>query len=473
MFIDLGDDWSVAVPEQHRRFDRRIWLLLLALVPVLAVGGSARVEQVFREVTSVPASGAQVFATGPDRVDVLESSGTDTSTLASYPVDGGPRRWSGRVPGPVNELLLQETAGVLLALDVPASAADEPAASVAALDTASGRLLWSRTGAHLVDVQPQRRRAVLYTGAAPATEVFAIDLRTGQQSWVLHVGHPHAAWAVVGGQQAIQAGVRMGTGVAQPGGTDPQPARPGRLIALVDDTLTLIDEESGAVLATRAAGIPSDDARRDERPPRLYLIGRQGILGYEDHNQTVYSAYDLTGLARRWHTTMPTEISVLTACGGTLCAGTGLLLTCYPVRCSAIDSFLFGLDPGTAATRWISARWSRTGATLDGPASVLAFNREPPGLTASGAVIDPITGRTLLELGRWAPVAAAPGTPTTLLTLPSDSYHSWLAVLGARPARLIPIGRLPVAGEACQSTTTTLTCPTLDGRLTVWRYGFP
>jgi hypothetical protein len=201
------------------------------------------------------------------------------------------------------------------------------------------------------------------------------------------------------------------------------------------------------------------------------VIGGRGIVAYEDQFHTVFTAYDLADLAPRWRTTMPTETGFLAACGPVLCAGTGILSTCFPVRCSEIDSFLYGIDPGSAAQRWTNRRWSHTGAVLQAGARVIVFNREPVGsMLARAGVIDPATGRDATDLGSWSPVARSPGTGTVLLSAQDDSYHSWFAVLRADTGRIVPLGRLPVAGDACQGGETHLVCPTLDGRLTAWTW---
>jgi hypothetical protein len=437
----------------RRRRDRRPWLLLLALAPALALAGSVPAQPAFREVASAPAAGIQVFAMTADAIDVVEQSGVDAATIASYPLTGGGQRWRVTIPGAVNDLVPEPGTGVLLAVNLAGAGVGRPDASVAALDAATGRLLWSRPGARLVDVRADLRRAVLDMGRAPvSTGVIAIDLRTGEPAWTVPLGRSGTSWALV-------------TGSGQ--GSE----HPGRLFALVDDAVTLLDEASGAVLASTHVEIPPVDERRDARAPRLYLLGGQGIVAYEDHFHTVFAAYDLTALVPRWRATMPTETSVLASCGPLLCAGTGILSTCFPVRCSEIDSFLYGLDPGTAAQRWVNRGWSRTGAVLGAGTRVIAFNREPAGsLLAHAAVIDPATGRVAVDLGAWSPVRPAPGTATVLLAQQDDSYHSWFALLRAGTGGLVPLGRLAVAGEACQSTAVHLVCPTLDGRLTVWRY---
>src|SRR5262245_51188288 len=260
--IELGDTWSTPPAEQPERRDGRpdprVWLLLLALVPVLAMGGSGRPAPAFREAASVAAAGTQVFAITGGEIDVVEASSMDSATVASYPLAGGARRWSATIPGPVNYLVPE--AGVLLVVNVSAAGPGRPLPSVTALDQATGRMLWSRPGARLVDVPPGRGRAVMSFGRDPvATGVLAVDLRTGGPGGSVRLsGRPGAAWAVVGGPD-------LDSRVA------------GRLLTLVDDTLALVDEDSGEVVATAQVGIPSTDARRDARAPRLYVMGTQGI----------------------------------------------------------------------------------------------------------------------------------------------------------------------------------------------------
>jgi PQQ-like domain len=457
VLIELGEDWAAPAPPPPRPRDPRrtrwAWLLALALLPALATGGSARVRSAFREVASVPAAVGQTFAVTAGAIDVLEASTVDGSTVTSYPLAGGPRRWRVPVPGPVNNLLPVVRSGVLLAEYLPATAPGQPDPFLAALDAATGRLLWSTRGARLVDVRPDLHLAVLSLGGPrAATRVLGVDLRTGRSIWAVPVARPGAPWAIV-----------AGVGAAGDGSS--------RVMLLVGDRVTLLAEATGVALATREVGIPSADARRDARAPRLYVLGNQGIVAYEDNFRTVFAAYDLAALAPRWRVTMRTETGFLAACGPLLCAGTGVLATCFPVRCSAIDSFLYGLDPGTAAVRWVSRGWSHTGTQI--ATRVIAFNREMPGsLEARDAVIDPVTGRVVLDLGLWYPVGAALGTTTVLVSRRDDSYHSWLALLQREGGTLRPLGRLPVAGEACQSMPVYLVCPTLDGRLTVWRYAF-
>jgi outer membrane protein assembly factor BamB len=461
VLIELGDTWSAPAPEEarppRRRRDPRPWLLLLTLAPVLVLGGAAGPPSLFREVASAPVDGVQVFAVTADSIEVVEQSEVDASTVASYPLSGGGRRWVTRVLGPVDDLLPEPAAGVLLAINLGPGGVGRPVGGVSALDAGTGRLLWSRPGAHLVQVRLDQRRAVLYHGRGPvATAVTAVDLGTGTPVWTTPLEQPGVPWAAVA--------------VPTPGTGSP----PGPVLALVGDTVMALDAASGAVLASRRVGIPSAEERHDARAPRLYILGGQGIVAYEERFHTVFAAYDLAALTPRWRTTMPTETGFLAGCGPVICAGTGILSTCFPVRCSEIDSFLYGLDPGSAAQRWVSRGWSRTGAVLGAGTRVVAFNREPVGsLLARAGVIDPATGELAVDLSTWTPVDPAPGTPTVLVASQQDSYHSWFALLRADLGRIVPVGRLPVAGEACQTAGVHLVCPTLDGRLTVWRFAEP
>ncbi len=450
--IELGEDWSVpepvADPEAPRR-RRSGWLFVLALLPALALTVSARPPTPFREVATVPAASNQIFVVTAGTVAVVEAALGDSSRVTSYPLSGGPARWTANVPGPVGALVPQPGSRVLFAVSAPGF--------VAALDLDSGELLWSMPGAFLVDGRDGTGRAVVAVDRTPASRtVRALDVRTGRPLWSVSLPAPPAAapWILVAGPD--------GTG-------------PGRVAVLDGDTLSVLDEASGARLASTSAGIPSADERHDARVPRLYLLGGRAIVAYEANFHTVLSGYDLDPFALRWSASMPTETSSLSACGPVLCAGTGPLGTCFPVRCSAIDSYLFGLDPVTATLRWVSPTWSRTGPPLPTGTrpTVIVFNREPPGLTARAGIVDPRTGQVLLNLGSWAPVNPAPDTPAILAATEDDSYHSWFAMLRTGGTALVPVGRLPVAGQACQSAPAYLVCPTLDGRLTVWRYRPP
>jgi outer membrane protein assembly factor BamB len=447
--IDLGDTWATPVPEQaappRGRVDRRMWLMLLVLVLVLVATRGARPATALRQVAAVAVAGTQVFTISGSALEVIERTGGDASTISSYSLASGAPRWRTTIPGAATDLIPVPGTGILLAVNDLQPEQVSPDANTVALDEATGRLLWTRPGAQVVDVLPKPGRVVLSTGKdMVATQVFSIDLRVGKQAWSLPLGGASTRWAFAGGAA-------------------------GRLFALVDDTVTLVDEVSGAVVGSAPVGIPSSDDRRDNRAPRLYLIDGRGIVAYEDKFHTVYTAYDLTTPAARWRTTMPTETSFLAGCGPVLCAGTGVLDTCFPVRCSAIHEFLYGLDPGTGQQRWTNRGWSHTGAFLGGGDRVVAFNREPTGsFLAHAAVIDATTGQVAIDLGPWFPVVPAPGTPTVVVALRDDSLHTWFGLLNDG---IVPLGRLPVAGEACQTTNAYLVCPTLDGHLTVWRYG--
>jgi PQQ-like domain len=479
VLIDLGEVRPVEVPatlpEPVRPATRRWWLFALALLPVLTTALSTRPHSAFWQVTAVPAGPGQVFAVTGDAIASLAEATAQRATVVSYPVAGGALRWRAVLPGPVSDLSPVAGSGVLVTRYVPGTIEILPDGSlrssgpdpyVAALDLRTGRLLWTRPGAYVVDLRSDLHLAVLARGRPGlASQVFAIDLRSGRPAWAVPVPDPDPPWVLV-----AAAGETAGAGA----GDAPRAGPPPRIAVLSGETVMLVDEATGAVAASAGVDIPSADARSDHRPPRLYLLGDQSIVAYEDQFHTVFAAYSLTSLAAEWRTTMPTETSFVARCGRLLCAGTGILATCFPVRCSEIDSFLYGLDPRTAKVRWVSRGWSRTGPALGDGARVIALNRERTGsLLARGAVIDPETGRQVLDLGGWFPVSPAPETLTSLVTLHNDALHSWFAAIRAAGTGLVPLGQLPVAGEACQSAPGYLVCPTVGQRLTVWRYQRP
>jgi hypothetical protein len=466
VLIDLGEDWEM--PDALDEPPRRDWhraMLMVALIAVLATAGAAPAHNSLREVTALAGEGTHAFAVSGNALHVVAPSGNQSS-VSSYALANGRLRWQANVTGLVTRLL--PSAGVLLAIGSTIRGLTVLPDSVGALDEATGRVLWSSPNSELVDVRPDVGVAVLVRNQAPhAGQVFAIDLRGGAIRWSVQ---PDATeWALVAAAQD-QAEV----------------VGPARVALLVDQNATVLDEATGAVVATRTVPIPPAEQRADIDLPRLSIVDNQVIVAYEDHFKTVLSGFGL-GLQPHWQIIMPSQTSFVAACGPVICVGTGVLATCAPVRCSAIDSALFGLDPATAHIRWMSRLWSRTNGLLTG-ARLLAVNREPPGsLLSEDGVIDADSGALVIQLAQWMPVDAAPagtagsaGSAGTagrfgpvLVATHSGPYHSWFAWLDPYAAEgepaLAPLGLLAVSGEDCQSTVRYLVCPTLARELAIWR----
>jgi outer membrane protein assembly factor BamB len=440
VLIELGEDRSVTEARASRPGIRRSVTVCLA-VSALALLAGAQVPPppALAVVATVPAHDATAMLLTPRLLYLAEDTGAD-SRISAYALPRGDTRWRTAVTGPVRAVRWVADAGALLTTDADGLGSGR----VTALDSGTGRLLWSLPDAAVLDVAPGGRALLqLQTGPGPAT-IDWLDVATGRPIWSRQV----PADADVA---ASHDPVRPGTG--------------GLLITDLDGAAQLLAEDTGAVLASGQLGSLVGNVvvtpgpaggTPDPAPQRVptQVLGGQILV---QHRRTAgpgsLTAFDADTLTEQWVITGDL-LSTPFLCGALLCLGA--------------TEGIRAVDPTTGAVRWSTAGWQY--ASPLGDDRLLGY---PLSDAAQGmGVLDAATGATLgvLDPG-WSQVLPDGVRPALLARRDSaqpDRY--WFAVLTIDPLAVRPLGYLDGLDNAsCQVASDLLVCRTLAGELRAWR----
>jgi PQQ-like domain len=453
--IDLGE---VRAPgggpgPDRRPPDLRALVAVLVVLALVVIGADAPPRRpLLVPVASVPGgTGTSIAVTAGELYVTQVVAGRPT--LSGYRLPGGRLRW--RVPlagGVAAALTVLPRSGVLLAVEVGGATP-----RLRALDSGSGRQLWSWPGATVLDAPdepnapdepgagPAGRVLVRAAGAAGGNRLAWVDARSGRRVW----SRPVSGSADV----AVARNRDRGAG--------------GLLVTEVDGTAWLLAEASGAVLATGQVGslvgnlvlTPGEPgetpAPAGERLP-VDVLGAHFLVEHRRNAGTgVLTGFDLNTLTRRWSLT-----------GDLL----GKPFPCGPLLCLGSAGGLRGVDGTTGTVRWSSDRWQYASPMRGG--GLLAYSAGT-GL----AVLDPATGRL-----RW-PVAAEwthvlVGDPATVGGPPvpellsrqdaGDRHRYWFAALA--PGAPVLGYLTDIDWQTCGVYRALLACRTDGGRLGLWRF---
>jgi hypothetical protein len=125
------------------------------------------------------------------------------------------------------------------------------------------------------------------------------------------------------------------------------------------------------------------------------------------------------------------------------------------------------VDRGTGGTRWASDDW-QSAEEVGG--RLVVFARNPPGGT-SIAVLDPATGRRLIDLGMWnsaEPVEA--GGRLMLIRHQAGVNRAWVAVFDPPGLTVDVLGVVPATHGGCETAPGVVLCRRPDAGVGVWRY---
>jgi outer membrane protein assembly factor BamB len=440
VLIELGEDRSVTEARAGRPRVRRA-VAVCATVSALTLLGGAQVPPppALAMVATVPAHDATAMLLTPRELYLAQDTGAD-SRISVYAMPGGVTRWRTAVTGPVRAVHWVADAGALLATDADGLGSGR----VTALDSRTGRLLWTLPDAAVLDVAPGGRALLqLQTGAGPATLDW-LDVGTGRPIW----SRPVPADADVAASHDPD---RPGTG--------------GLLITDLDGAAQLLAEDTGAVLASGqlgslvgnvvltpgpAGGTPAPAPQR----AATQVLGGQILV---QHRRTAgpgsLTAFDTDTLTEQWSIT------------GDLLSSPFL---CRALLCLGATEGVRAVDPTTGAVRWSAAGWQYASPLSDD--RLLGY---PVSDTAQGmGVLDAATGYTLgvLDPG-WTQVLLDGVRPAVLARRDSaDPDRYWFAVLTVDPIAVRSLGYLDGLDNAsCQVASDLLACRTLAGELRVWR----
>jgi outer membrane protein assembly factor BamB len=372
-----------------------------------------------------------------DRLYLIPSDTTwsaGTRTISAYELPTGRRLW--RQPLPVVGRVRQAVAapGALLVV-----VERDAARQTVAIDASSGRVRW-RLAYQPVGLAAGGR---LLLGLAPPTaadrngeRVVAIELATGRPAWTYDV--PANAWHDIewsAGRWVADHGADSG---------------PRAVTAWPSGHVEVRDLQTGRVVAEAALGGPRSGN------PWFQIAGDQLLAAVLVDGVDVVTAYRLPALERQWTVSLGLAGGyVSTNCGGALCffsRGGGLRV----------------IDPATGVTRWTDQRW-QTVETVRG--RMLAHAWPSSRWRSTTAVLDPATGRELLDLGRWTILApVAPGGPARAVRLDPATGKAWFAVVDVEALAVrVLFSADGIAGD-CQAGDRVVVCRRLDSSFAVWRF---
>jgi outer membrane protein assembly factor BamB len=443
-----GPDGDWAVPPRWRR---RLRLALAALLSGLALAAAAPLPGGLVEVAALDVTTIVVEHIAGGRLFVLVPGGG--LRLVAYRLSDGRRLWA--VPLDVEP----GTAGLDVqdsTVLVSSGARLAGKARLVALDAGTGRERWrsdlprlpgvGRRGAVLVATHlnpdgspgPSPYGAPIDPLTPPPLLVQALDVGSGRPVWSYRV--PAGRWTAfpydVFGTDAVS-----GTGSAG-----------GFVVVAPDGQASAVDLDTGAVRA--AATIAVGTTRQlggGVAGPVLAVRGDLLVVGYLRDGQPTVAVYRTGTLTRQWTATVRTLNVGVTWCGPVLCLN---------------DEYGFrAVVPDTGRVAW-----SVTDAGWYGPVDRWLYQAPDPLRPGSAHLVDPATGRSVLDLGRWRLGGQATGQPPLFELVEAESGRIWLGLLGTGP-HIRPVGSLTgLAANSCTLGGGYLACLTTTDRLRVWHY---
>ncbi|GAA5197751.1 hypothetical protein GCM10023322_69630 [Rugosimonospora acidiphila] len=452
MVIDLGTDWEPREPESPprgpaRRRPRSTAVLLVCLLLVSTLAGAAPTASAWRLATSIPMAPADGYLLSTGRLFVTRQGTANHTRIEAYSLPDGRRLWQTALSVRADLIPNPTPPGVVLAQLGTASDTDR----LAALDAATGRVLWQLAGAAPLDPSPPgAARVLLSVGLAAGTsELRLVDARTGATVWARTLTAGTVATVVGAGRLALRS---------------------------LGGTAEVIDERTGATLVT--GRLDTDPASTGVPLPvgfttGLYAIDGQLLATYTSRGATRVTAYDLSTLDRRWHLDVDDLVLSLSPCGALLCV--------------IGERGTTAVDPARGAIRWTAPHWTMVGTQ---PGALVA--KDLPEVRDRFALLDPATGRTQLDLRDWDPIQpTAPDESMVLTTNRRGPPGLWIGALrsdgtGVQPEAFLPDaiadgcatdrpgaegvagGADPPGNPARPRSTVYLACITYDGPVDVW-----
>jgi outer membrane protein assembly factor BamB len=334
------------------------------------------------------------------------------SGVRRFDLAGGSLRWATALPQGVQNLVVADGAGVLLARSGTA-----PEATF--LDSGTGAVLWETDAANTSVLRLAHNGVLLLTDRPDDAHLRLAEPRTGRTIWTRRVER--------GGQFGPDA---LWSGEA-------------RRIVVVGHSgaVLLLDFATGAVLSSGSTGEPLTPIADDS-----IQIGHIGDDHLVIRNRDTLTVYALVPFRRVWRRTAD-RVGFMVDCGRLWC------LT------EAAGNAVRGIDPAGGTPRWTApglpyaARWTDD--------LLLAYDRDAE---PNATLLDAGTGRVVRRLG---PIFEVDG----LLMRPDvrERGQAWVAGPDARGV-LRTMGRVDTTVPyGCEARDRYVACPTLDGPTKVWR----
>jgi outer membrane protein assembly factor BamB len=435
--------------------------LVLALVAVLvAIGLCADAARVSLRPVLTTAFTPTDFDLRGDMLYVFDGSYAPNRVFAHRLRDGR-RLWQVRSPTTTTYATVKQVGGRTLLVPDPCTAPG-PVWTVA-VDTASGREVWRRSGVPELPVagsglvlmaRPGWTRGC-GTGSTQAPVYWdAVDVATGVVMWSIEVpefdrisfdseDERGARWVVFVARDGTVTTRDLLTGGVTGQLVLPDLARPARVDGVKPAPALPADL---MIAGSQVAVVRRSSDRVGDEPPMFDI-----------------TAYDLVTLGRRWSVHVDTGPYdpqrgvgyTVVACGSMLC-----------LRGSRWTVFL---DPRDGTERW---RSSMSLLSTVGGWVLLADPRgarrdQPPleGVT----VRDVRTGKLRGAIPGWHILSADPRRPATPLLGVTVGDRTWFARLDLTRVRVVAVGSAPGWYGSCVAGTEYLACRRTDGSVRAWR----
>lgn len=449
--IDL-DRERIEVPRGEPGLPPRWWRWLgLALAATLS--GTALVAAAppsgsrLVEVARVdPASVVTMHVAGSMLYAVMVGGGPH---LVGYRLADGARRWS--VPLDFSGTAVQ--AGPIDVIDgsvlVSMHRYLDPVRTVA-VDAATGRELWrsdlpqvfglglGRTvvlGAYLdADGRPGAAPYPGTYGGEQPLLLHAVEARTGRLVWAYRVP--------TGWQTVLPAAARA------------EPAS-GLVVIAPNGQATTVDLATGAERASAVIDAATiSQSGQSDTPARLAVgvYGDQLVLVTSRQGRPTLAAYRLSTLGLQWTAVLHTLAVFVSRCGTQLCV--------------ADEDAIYAFAPDTGTPTWTMRNAHRIRAWLGG----WIYDEPDPTQSDGATLIDPVTQRVVLNLGRWRIHTPSNSGPVLMTLVEPDATRTWLGLLAAGP-RVDVLGVVTeLAQNSCQVGDGYMACLTTTDQLRMWRY---
>ncbi|GAB1642363.1 PQQ-binding-like beta-propeller repeat protein [Krasilnikovia sp. MM14-A1259] len=349
-------------------------------------------------------------------------------TLSLYDLSTGRLRWSTEPAAPTYRLRIASGLVLLRPWSAGLTGLGDPGTTAVSLATGDAR--WRRTGNVVTLAGSGSLLAVAgvrsLTGPGRRVEgpIDAVDVVTGATRWRIRVP-----------STAVLQGIPAAAG------------NPPRLLLVHDDrTAAVHDLTTGARLAT--ADLPP----ADYGPDNPTVTGGLVLLRHPTAAGVELSAYDPVTLTRRWSRPAG-DVYEIRDCG--------------PLACLMGPDGVRAIDPADGTARWYQPDWRIVEQRGD---AMLAYSA-PDGTIDTVGLVDPATGRVLVDLHGWRPLAGAGGRDDLLVTHAEQAgARTMVAVAAPGDARPRLLAALPAGTGDCQSAPDRLVCRSTAGELVVWAY---
>ncbi len=408
--------------------------LLVAAVAVLTLavlGPAAPPAPQMRLVLSAGGTAAAAFTLGADALYTASYGVTNPNSesgIRRFDLGDGGLRWAASVRQNVQNLVAEETTGVLMA-----RSGSDP--RITFLDTRTGAVLWRSEQTNTSVLALTARGALIVTDVPGATRLRLADARTGRAVW----------------DRTLDERVSFGP-------DDLSSGAPARIVVIgLAGTVVTLDLATGAVLGRGDLGVRLRRAETlDGDSASATTVGDDRlVLRRRVNGRNSLTAYSLTPFARLWER-VDGAAGFATDCGRLWCVSRqdGDFSTAGGPDDAGVDA----VDPVDGRLRWRAP-----GLVFAAPLGGLLLagdGQEEPEIS----VLDPDTGQPVRRLGRMFRIA------DLLLRADTVAATTWVGRLDPADGSWQVLGRVDSgAAYGCARRDRYLACPTIAGPTRVWR----